>query len=253
MTDRINDAYRGRTSVFIEDADGHFYPRPIKQPNIQFIQFPEPHVLITDWYLNEKEWYGLQELIEPFAEQAYLCYKNGYYLASIACSATCCELVIKYEYLRGVPIDYGTRITSYTTLGQLIQDYKVIKKLGIIPMKDKLQSLSDLRSGYLHYNPQKLIKQSQRRTEEQNLPLSEDFDIPPFAYEAYQTMQLLLTKFYSKKQHLDYIKECLVDAKSKMQEVEKVDLGISKELYGTYMRMKYDHIYSEWSKLRSKH
>ena len=51
----IEESYDNRANILIENDDGHYYPRRIIEPSIEFIQFPEPHVLISDWYFFQKD------------------------------------------------------------------------------------------------------------------------------------------------------------------------------------------------------
>ena len=77
--------------------NGEVYPKNVSFPDIRFIQYPEPHVLITNLYDTNEEWYRIKEIIKDFAEEAYLSYEMGFWLASISSAINCCEYILKYE------------------------------------------------------------------------------------------------------------------------------------------------------------
>jgi hypothetical protein len=247
--DWLVEEYENSATCLIEGEDGHFHPRKISHPSIALIQFPEPHVLITDWYLNYADWYDLRTLIAPYAEEAYVSYKKGLYLASVACSATCCEYIIKYEYLRKNRADHDQIINRSKTFGSLLDDQKIINFLNLKTLLPKLKRLNNLRVGYLHFNPDKLKKIAKGKRKGSRVLTSQDFDFPELAFDAYDALQKLLKKFYSKRKQIQYIKECLVDFNKKHLTVMKINFGLSKALQEGYMKKKREHIKKELTKL----
>ncbi len=132
LDETIEEKYVNIANTRTEHDDGNFYPKDIKPVNIPFIQYPEPHVLITDLYENPEEWYGIYTIIGDFAEQSFLCYQKGYYHASMACAINCCEYVLKYEYLRKVKRKDAEEFIKTATLGSFVgNNIKNLTKLKI--------------------------------------------------------------------------------------------------------------------------
>ena len=74
-----------------EYENGEVYPKDVSLPNIRYIQYAELHVIITDWYDENPDWYRMPKLIKGFAEESYLSYEQGLWFSSIASAINCCE------------------------------------------------------------------------------------------------------------------------------------------------------------------
>lgn len=135
-----------------EDRTGHFYPYPISVPGIAHIQYPEPHVLITDLYDDQQDWYHIRGLIGEFARQSFVCYNKGLYFASTAASISCVELTLKYECIRNGKDPHT--LEGNWTLGTAIIDCQ--KKGLFVEFDTKLNLINKARNGIFHFNPKKL-------------------------------------------------------------------------------------------------
>jgi len=212
----IENKYNNWRTIYFEHGNGEIYPKEIDIPKIEFIQYPEPHIIITDWYENPEEWYSLYTLIEPYAEQAYLCYNKGFWHASMACCINCCECILKYEYLRKVDRKEANELILKMTLGFFTGDNA--KNLSKLKIKKKFQSrlnyLNNIRNGLYHFNPKKIKKINRKGKgfiEKEANPITDELVIPITAYKAYSIMQDLINHFYNKKMKQKYIKEGLKD------------------------------------------
>jgi hypothetical protein len=249
--------------MYFDHGDDQVYPKEIDIPYIEFIQYPEPHVLVTDWYENPQSWYSIYTLIEPFAEQAFLCYNNGYWHASIACAINCCETILKYEYLRRAnKTDAMDLIENRKfSLGYFTGDNsKNLKKLRIKKkLQSKLNYLNSVRIGLYHFNPKKIRKINRggkTDIEREANPITDELAIPITAYKVYSIMQELISNFYNKKMQVKYLKEGLKDARRNMKaeypKYKKQFNGLPpspQHLIGSYMKKKYEHLNNEIKKL----
>jgi hypothetical protein len=146
--------------IQVEDIDDNFYPLEILEPDIAYIPPAEPHILITDLYEKEDDWYILSELIGDFARESYASYYNGLYYASFMLSTTCLELTLKYELVRQKKIPSKKLKESNYTFGQVQKDLKR-KRFKNIKMGDyskKIETIGNVRNGMFHFNPEKLKK-----------------------------------------------------------------------------------------------
>ena len=212
----IENKYKNRNSIHFEQRDGEFYPKEIDIPKIEYIQYPEPHILITDLYKEPQEWYEIYTLIEPYAEQAFLCYEKGYWHASIACCINCCECILKYEFLRKISRVDAKRKIHELTLGSFTGQNSInLKKLRI---KKKFQSrlnyLNNVRIGLYHFNPKKIKKINRIGNtiiDEYANPITSELLIPIVAFKTYCIMQDVINHFYNNRMRIKYIKEGLKD------------------------------------------
>ena len=210
--------------------NGEIYPKDVDPPEINFIQYPEPHALITDCYDNEEEWYRLREIIKDFAEEAYLTYKKGLWFASVSCAINCCEYILKYELFRNLnkrDKDELRKATkdNYLTLGRLIKNnaYGILDLLRIKSFVKKLDYLNLIRNSIYHFNPEKekKIKRKGKIEIERQSNISDEMVIPIIAFRVYTIMIELINKFYNKKKSLRYIEECVKDWMKKRKLTKK--------------------------------
>ena len=215
---------RERKELKIKYENGEVYPKDIKPPNIYYIQEPEPHVLITDLSDVEEDWYMLHDIIPDFAEEAFLTYDIGCWLASISSSINCCEYILKYELFRRLNSNdklklQGMLADTYLTFGKLINDgsYNCLAELGIRSFYSKLDYLNAVRIAIYHNNQDKARKVIQRGEieVERSAPITDKISIPIIAFRVYEIMQDLINHFYNKKKMLEYWKEGVVDWKRK--------------------------------------
>lgn len=201
-------------------GNGEIYPKEVSSPDIRLIQYPEPHVLITDIYQKEEEWYRLRSLIKDFAEEAYLSYEKGFWLSSISSAINCCEYIIKYELFRLLREKNKEKLEKASkdynfTLGQIKDNkYNCLDDLSIkLSFYDKLDYLNLVRSSIYHFNPEKerKIKARGKLEIEKILVLTDDMMKPILAFRIYSIMQDLIDHFYSKEKALEYVKECISD------------------------------------------
>ena len=200
--------------------NGEIYPKEIDFPDPIFIQYAEPHVLITDLYDEKQEWYSLREIIEDFAEEAYLSYQAGFWLASIASSINCVEYIIKYEFFRYLNNHDKERLKKaskdyYFSLGKIKDNsYNCLKELKIKSLfQDKLEYLNLVRNAIYHFNPEKAKKVSKKGVLEieKLAPISDDMVKPILTFRVISIMLDLLNHFYNRKKRLEYIEECIAD------------------------------------------
>lgn len=206
--------------ITIKYENGEIYPKEIPFPNIVFIQFAEPHVLITDLYDHDREWYKMHKFIKGFSEESYISYQQGCWLSSIASAINCCEYLLKYEYLK--LINKYDAIKSeelskdkHFSLGKFIgKDNEYLKELGILlQFSDKIEYLNHVRVSIYHFNPERAKKASESGTleVEKSAPISDDIILPITAFRVYNIMVDLINHFYNRKMALNYLKECSND------------------------------------------
>lgn len=200
--------------------NGEIYPKEVSFPDIRFIQYAEPHVLITDLYDNNEEWYGLKEIIGNFSEEAYLSYEMGLWFASISSAINCCEYILKYELFRYLNKNDKTELQKaskdyYLTLGRIKDnDYKCLDLLNINPLfYDKLDYLNLVRNSIYHFNPEKAKKVSPKGIfeVEKSVSITNHLVIPIIAYRVYSIMIDLINHFYNEEKALEYVEECVAD------------------------------------------
>lgn len=143
----------------VEDIDDNFYPLDIPEPDIAYIPPAEPHILITDLYEKEDDWYIMSELIRDFACESYASYYNGLYYASFMLSTTCLELTLKYELVRQKKIPPQKLKENYT-FGLVQKDLKGkrFKNIRMSEYTKKIETIGHVRNGMFHFNPDKLKK-----------------------------------------------------------------------------------------------
>lgn len=256
--DYISGKYENWRSIYFDHGDGEVYPKDVSAPQIAFIQYAEPHIIITDWYEDPQEWYYLRHTIEPFAEQAYLCYENGFWHASISCSVNCCEAILKYEYLRSLPRKEANALSkkNHFSLGFFTGDRSSnLKRLKIkTKFSQKINLLNLIRIGLYHFNPQKLRKinrQGSSDIERQANPITDELVVPITAYRAYSIMEELIDHFYNEEMRRQYIEEGLADAEAihKNASTPRIE-GVSplpKERLEAYRKKKTDFIKNQLS------
>lgn len=209
----IENKYKNWSSINFEHEDGEFYPKEIDIPKIESIQYPEPHIRITDSYEKPEEWYEIYTLIEPFAEQAFLCYTKGYWHASIACCINCCECILKYEYLRKIAREDAKKKIQSMTLGFFTgQNNTNLTKLRIrIKFQSRLNYLNNVRIGLYHFNPKKIKKIGNTFIEKNFNSITSELIIPIVAYKTYCIMQDLINHFYNDRMRIKHNKDSLID------------------------------------------
>ncbi len=195
---------------------GVLFPKKIEPPIIYRIQLPEPHAIFTDGYEKEEEWYDMFALIPPYAEQAYLTYKRGFWHACIACCINCCESIVKYEYLRRLPREQANKYYNDKLMfGTLLYKTSCLELLELGEYSKSLKQLNDLRIGLFHFNKKKTsikLKWSDGREFFYN-QITDDMLLPKLALFAYSVMCKLIKKFYSREMAIKYGKEARKDFK----------------------------------------
>ena len=219
------------------DYEGEVYPKDIEPASIvlhpNFIQFPEPHVIITDQSDADEEWYRLSSVIPHFAEESYLTYEQGCWLASISSSINCCENILRYELFRKLKTTDPAKLNdavqdSGLTLGALINPnnaYNCLGLIGIQQFHDKLDNLNTVRIAIYHASAEKAeaVRQKGDMEVEKIGPLTDDLVMPIIAFKVYDIMYGLIDLFYSKQKALEYWKEGIADWKRKRNlTVEKI-------------------------------
>ncbi len=212
----------GRT-LTIEYENGDVYPKEVKPPVIVYISFPEPHVLITDKSDANEDWYRLSNIIPDFANEAYLTYELGCWLASISSSINCCEYILKYELFKKLKATDPNKLQeakeARLMLGVLINDKKLdcLGLLGIPQFHDALEHLNNIRIAIYHANNEKAkrVRQKGQVEVERTAPITDDLAIPMHAYNAYDIMLMLINHFYNREKALEYYKEGVADWKKK--------------------------------------
>lgn len=240
---KINDFVEYNTNTLTQ-GEGYYYPRPIKAPEIVYIPEFEPHVIITDWFDDPKDWYYIKYNIEETLEQAYIAYNQGLYLSSFFDSVIGIELTLKYEYAR-INKNNQKLITKMLggngNLGHFLKN-NCLKELDLENYKEQLENINNARSGAFHFNFNLLKKatlnikpyegnasihinkKGEIIEEHKNLDGTEDkplenYSIPTdnlndwshFAYYTYNTYHQITKKLYGKQNHAKFIKEGLED------------------------------------------
>jgi len=207
-----------------EYENGEVYPKEVSPPNIRFIQYAEPHVIITDWYDDNPDWYRMHNLIKGFAEESYLSYEMGFWYSSIASAINCCEYVLKYELLRKINSTDKLKAEKLSedrsfTLGSFIKNPRNLSEIKLKSFLNKIQYLNDARNAIYHFSPKKSKKLNKKgKLEvEKDAPISDEMVIPIVAYRVYSIMYELTSKLYNQKKALTYVKEGITDWMSKRQ------------------------------------
>jgi hypothetical protein len=204
-----------RTTLF-ESEEGEVFPKDVPPPEIILIQYPEPHIRITDLYQNEADWYGLQELIPEFANQAFVCYELGLWHASIASAINCCEYILKYEYLRSVERNEADKLAADKSfsLGTFNQ-IAYLNKLNLAEFKNKIDDLNTVRIALYHFSPSKIkkIKEKGEGLAEREAEFHDEIVLPRISYRIYTAMTELINRFYNKTKALQYLRESAEDWK----------------------------------------
>ncbi|MEM0149192.1 MAG: hypothetical protein QW346_02925 [Candidatus Micrarchaeaceae archaeon] len=208
----------------IKYENGDVYPKDVKPPNIYYIQEPEPHVLITGESDVEEDWYKLHDIIQDFAEEAFLAYDIGCWLASISSAINCCEYILKYELFRKLNNSNKPKLKKMLadnnlTFGKLINDrsYNCLAELGIVGLYSELDYLNAVRVSIYHNNQEKALKVRQRGEleVERQAPITNEIAIPIIAFRVYEIMLDLINHFYNKQKMLEYLEEGVADWKRK--------------------------------------
>lgn len=216
-------------SFRFEYENGDVYPKEVSPPDIRFIQYAEPHVIITDWYDENPDWYRMHHLIKGFAEESYLSYEMGFWYSSIASAINCCEYVLKYELLRKINFTDKSKAKKLSedrgfTLGSFIKNVNYLEELNLKSFLSKIQYLNDVRIAVYHFSPKKSNKLNKNGEleVEQDAPISDEMVIPIVAYRIYSIMYELTSRLYNQKKSLIYIKEGIKDwmKKRKLKEGE---------------------------------
>lgn len=204
--------------------NGMVYPKDVPYPGIVYVQEAEPHVLITGLSDNDFAWYGLKEVIGEFAEEAYLTYETGLWLASISSAINCCEYALKYELFRHLNKKDAAKLEEATmdynlTLGKMVNNaYDCLDALGLRDQfYDNLTYLNLVRSSIYHANPEK-AKKVNRLGEtdiERTGPVTDYFVLPVIAFKVYTIMISLLNRFYGLQKAIEYYEEGIADWKRK--------------------------------------
>ena len=200
--------------------NGEVYPKDVSFPDIRFIQYAEPHVLITDLYDKKEEWYSLREIIKDFAEESYLSYEQGLWFASISSAINCCEYILKYELFRYLNQNNKEELEKvskdyYLTLGKIKDNiYGCLDLLSIREMFfDKIDYLNLVRNSIYHFNPEKSKKVSEKGVLEieKNAPITDDYVKPIITFKVYSIMIDLINHFYNRENSIKFIRECIDD------------------------------------------
>ena len=217
---RLMKVRANRRSALFQYEDGDWYPKNIPVPDIQRIQFAEPHILITDMYWDFRDWYEMPTLIKEFAEEAYLAYNTGMWYASIASAVNCCEYTLKYELLRHIhkkDPDKAEELSKdkHFTLGSFVNNTEYLSKLGILSFKNDIDYVNTVRVGLYHFSVNKKRKlQENGLLEVENVSSPFDKIIAPItAYRTYVVMWRLTHKFYNIDKAIEYVKESAEDYK----------------------------------------
>ncbi len=212
------------------------YPKDIEEPDIRIIQYAEPHVMITDLYDDDKDWYHMPKLIRGFAEEAYLSYQLGLFLSSVSSAINCCEYILKYEYLRNLNKTDKKKTEEKSkdrnfSLGSFIYPKNTyLEELDIKEYLNSIEYLNDVRISLYHFSPDKENRATAKgKLEiEKHAPLSDEMVLPIVAFRIYSTMMGLINKFYGKENALRYSEECISDWMKK-RNLRKEDLMTGAE------------------------
>ncbi|MFP4401983.1 MAG: hypothetical protein ACLFPL_02025 [Candidatus Nanoarchaeia archaeon] len=208
----------------------------IQPPKIEFVQYAEPHILISDYYIKNFAWYELRTLIGPLAEESFLAYYTGMYLSSISCIANCCEYILKFEFFKSFKYDSNLTLGSFISKNNTLIK-KFIEQIKIDKFETKIFNINQIRNGYFHFNTEKLFK-----INDNNLPTSQEFDLIKINKEMYDILNEILEYFYLKSKK-EIVLECLIDFKSKKKEIfEKLKEDKMINPFGEeYYKKKFEH------------
>ena len=221
-----------------EDDDGSYFPKQIPLPAAHFIQFAEPHVLISDWSEEVKQWYHFRELIQELERQAFVSYYHGTYFACFMCAVGCLEYILKYEYVRKT---HDESILQNYTFGTMISN-----KLGDVNLskhKNELERINELRNGFFHLNTTKMksavvelrTKETQGATinvmdietdgsetlqmdkkyHEDTFAIPDNEEMSKISQHAYCLLNKITDELYGPNQQVAFIKECVKDYESR--------------------------------------
>jgi hypothetical protein len=136
-----------------EGDDGTFYPKEVTFPHISIDSTSKLlYDLIPDKKKLPRPWYELPAHIHRAADESYLCYCDGLYLASLLCSLTAIEFSVKLAYItrKGNPKIFKDK---NKTLGSLAGD---LGDIGLGRYKKEFEGIVQLRNGLFHFNYDKL-------------------------------------------------------------------------------------------------
>ena len=217
-------------NITFEHEDGEIYPKEIEPPQITYIPPAEPHIIITDWYENDYDWYKMREIIESFAEESFLCYEMGLWYSSLASAINRCEYALKYEVLRKrFKIDKfeaeKLSLDKKFSLGSFTFNKKYLDEINLEELHDKIKYLNDIRISLYHFSPEKNKKiSSQGEIDvERHSPLSDEFGVPVIAYRVYSIMKKLLSKLYNRNKAIKFFEEGISEWIT-MRRLKKEDL-----------------------------
>src|SRR3989344_8931485 len=269
LDELIEQKYENITTCYFEHDDGEFYPKNIKPVEIAYIPPPEEHVIITDLYDKPQDWYPIYILINDFSEQAFLCYRRGYYHASMASAINCCEYVLKYEFMRRSPREYAKELIENKrkkgepqfALGFFTgNNSKNLNKLRIKKrFENKLNYLNETRIALYHFNPKKIKKlQEEGKTFIETIanPITDEIEVSRTAYKIYNIMKELVEHFYDENNRIGFIKKGLEDYEKRKEEMTKRANNqqfeglpkLPKEFIEGYMEKKKEFIKKEMEK-----
>jgi hypothetical protein len=199
--------------------NGEIYPKEISAPDIRYIQYAEPHVIITDWYDENLDWYTMPHQIKGFAEEAYLCYEMGLWFSSIASSINCCEYLLKYEYIRNINQTDKKKAEKlskdkYFSLGTFTQrGNNFLEQIGLKTFADRISYLNDVRISIYHFNPERAKQVNEKGTLEieKEAPIPDEMVLPIISYRVYMIIFEMTNLLYNKHRALVYIKEGVQD------------------------------------------
>jgi len=256
------------SKIKVEGIDDNFYPLDIPEPDIAYIPPAEPHILITDLYEKEDDWYILSELIRDFARESYASYYNGLYYASFMLSTTCLELTLKYELVRQKKIPSQKLKDKNYSFGQVQKDLirKRFKNIRMGDYRKKIEIIGKIRNGMFHFNPEGLKRSlelidkelfgSSKKPKTIGIALSSngktkrdfvDFSINPLdeyldnfewnkvAYFTYSTIFSITKDLYGDAKKIQYIQEGVNDylklkSKNKQKQGSLMDALENKRL-----------------------
>jgi hypothetical protein len=123
--------------------------------------YAEPHVLVTDLYVEFHDWYFSRDLIGDLVEEAYSGYGFGNYYSSILCSNLAVEMALKFEYCK-LHRDIADKLFSGEVSGRkYLSDFlsmETFAELGISNAVtiEEINILTDSRNGFTHFNTKKI-------------------------------------------------------------------------------------------------
>lgn len=211
---------KNHREIKFEYETGDIYPKEIPFPDIISIQYPEPHVLITDLYDSPQDWYQIKSIIQSFAEESYLSYEMGFWFASISSAINCCEYILKYELFRKLNKEDKKKLSELLSdrwfgLGKISKNH--LSELNISNLKKDLDYLNDVRVAIYHANSEraKRVSEEGELEFEKSAPITDPHIQPIISFRIYTIMMKLISHYYNKKKALEYAKEGIEDWKNK--------------------------------------